>query len=319
MKRLLASALILALPFACKRAEEPAPPAAASTVTTPATETAAPVSHQEEIRTWQTRRAERLKAEDGWLSLVGLFWLQEGENRFGSDRTKNRVIFPAKAPAEAGTLAMKSGRVTLHPKASLTIDGKPVTQPVELRDDSDPTQKPTIVQLGSMRFQIIKRGDRYGVRIKDPESETRTHFAGLEYYPIDPRWRVEATFEPYNPPKKIPITDVTGMTSDNISPGALVFTVDGQTQRIDPILEDGSDELFLIIKDATSRDTTYPAGRYLYSPKPGPDGKVIVDFNKAYNPPCAFTDFATCPLPPKQNVLPIRIEAGEKKYALGHG
>lgn len=319
MKRLLAFALILALPFACKRAEEPAPPAAASTVTTASTETAAPVSHEEEIRNWQTRRAERLKAEDGWLSLVGLFWLQEGENRFGSDRTKNRVILPAKAPAEAGTLAMKGGRVTLHPKAPLTIDGKQVTEPVELRDDSDPNQKPTIVQLGSMRFQIIKRGDRYGVRIKDPESETRTHFAGLEYYPIDPKWRVEATFEPYNPPKKIPITDVTGMTSDNISPGALVFTIDGQTQRIDPILEEGSDELFLIIKDATSRDATYPAGRYLYSPKPGPDGKVIVNFNRAYNPPCAFTDFATCPLPPKQNVLPIRIEAGEKKYALGHG
>lgn len=316
MKRLLLVALLPALAFGCKRGEEPAP-AVPPQVAAPEP-ASAPVSHEQTIREWQTRRAERLKAEDGWLSLVGLFWLQEGENRFGSDRTKNRVLFPAKAPADAGTFELKAGRVTLDARAPMTIDGKPVSGPVALQDDSDPNQKPTIVELGSMRFQIIKRGTRYGVRIKDPEAETRTHFAGLEYFPIDPKWRVEATFEPYNPPKKIPITDVTGMTSDNVSPGALVFTVDGQTHRLDPILEEGSDELFIIIKDATSRDATYPAGRYLYSPKPGPDGKVIVDFNKAYNPPCAFTDFATCPLPPKQNVLPVRIEAGEKKYALGH-
>jgi uncharacterized protein (DUF1684 family) len=315
MKRFVAIALSLAVLAACKPKE--APPAQAP-APAPAPSAAAPaMTHEQEIRDWQTRRAERLKSPDGWLSLVGLFWLQEGENRFGSDRARNRVIFPAKAPADAGTLTMRDGHVTLTARAPMTIDGKPVAAPTPLVDDSDP-KGPTIVELGTSRFQVIKRGPRYGVRIKDPEAETRTKFLGLEYFPIDPKWRVEAKFEPYNPPKKIPITDVTGMTSDSISPGALAFTLDGQTYRIDPILEEGSDELFIIVKDATSHDTTYQAGRYMYAKKPGPDGKVIVDFNKLYNPPCAFTDFATCPLPPKQNIFPIRIEAGEKRYAGSH-
>jgi uncharacterized protein len=174
------------------------------------------------------------------------------------------------------------------------------------------------VQAGTVRFQIIKREPRYAVRVKDSQAETRTNFKGLEYFPLDSKWRVEARFEPYNPMKKIPIDDVTGRKSDSDSPGALAFTVDGKEYRIDPILEEGSDELFIIFRDATSKDATYGAGRYLYAKKPGPDGKVIVDFNKAYNPPCAFTPYATCPLPPQQNRLPFRIEAGEKKYAGGH-
>jgi uncharacterized protein (DUF1684 family) len=172
--------------------------------------------------------------------------------------------------------------------------------------------------MGTVRFQVIKRGERYGLRVKDANAQTRTHFLGLDYYPTDPKWRFEARFEPYKPAKKIPITDVTGMTSDNISPGALVFMMDGKEVRIDPVLEEGSDELFIIFKDATSRDETYQAGRYMYAPMPGPDGKTIVDFNKAYNPPCSFTSFATCPLPPPQNRLTVRVEAGEKRYAGGH-
>jgi uncharacterized protein (DUF1684 family) len=288
-----------------------------ATTTASATTTAAPMSHEQEVREWQTNRVTRLKAEDSWLSLVGLFWLQEGENRFGSDRTKNRVVFPKKAPADMGTFVLRDGKVTMQARAPITIEGKPVSGAVELRDDSDPAQPPTIAQFGTMRFQVIKRGPKWGIRIKDPEAETRTHFAGLEYYPIDPKWRVEARFEPYTPAKKISITDVTGMTSDYESPGALVFEVDGQTHRIDPVLEAGSKELFLIFKDATSRDETYPAGRYLYTKMPQ-NGKTVIDFNRAYNPPCAFTAFATCPLPPPQNRLPIRIEAGEKNYKGGH-
>jgi uncharacterized protein (DUF1684 family) len=153
--------------------------------------------------------------------------------------------------------------------------------------------------------------------VKDAEAETRTHFKGLEYYPIDPKWRIAARYEAYHPPKKVPITDVTGMTSESISPGAIVFEVDGKEYRLDPILEEGSTNYFIIFRDATSRNATYPAGRYLYAAPPK-DGRMIVDFNKAYNPPCAFTPFATCPLPPLQNRLPIPIEAGEKKYVGGH-
>jgi uncharacterized protein (DUF1684 family) len=177
---------------------------------------------------------------------------------------------------------------------------------------------PTVVQTGTVRFQVIKRGERYGLRVKDSQSPTRTNFAGLEYFPIEAKYRVEARMEPYKPVKKIPITDVTGMTSDSDSPGALVFTLDGTEYRIDPVLEEGSTDLFIIFKDQTSRDDTYQAGRYLYAAKPGPDGKTVIDFNKAYNPPCSFTHFATCPLPPEQNRLPIRIEAGEKRYEGAH-
>lgn len=279
--------------------------------------TTAPASHHEEVSEWQRTRLERLKAEDSWLTLVGLHWLKEGENRFGSDRSANTVVLPKNAPPSAGTLTLKDGSVTLRPSAQMTIDGKPAAGAVALRDDTH-DNGPTIVQMGTMQFYVIKRSDRYALRVKDSQAETRTHFAGLEYFPIDPKWRVEARFEPYDPPKKIPIADVTGTTSDMTSPGALVFTVDGREYRLDPVLEDGSERLFLIFKDETSRDTTYPAGRYLYADMPGMDGRTVVDFNRSYNPPCAFTDFATCPLPPPQNRLPVRIEAGEKKYAGGH-
>jgi uncharacterized protein (DUF1684 family) len=296
MKRFLAIALLLA---ACKPVETKQAEVKTETEVKAA---ASADSHPEEIQKWQANRLERLKREDGWLSLVALNWLKEGENP---------------APASSGKLVLKEGKVTLEPATAVTIEGKPVTAPVQLADDSA-ENGPTIVQLGTVRFQIIKRGERYGLRVKDSQAETRTHFQGLDYYPTDPKWRVEARLEPYNPPKNIPITDVTGMTSDNQSPGALVFTVDGKEYRIDPILEEGSTDYFIIFKDATSRDETYPAGRYLYAAPAGPDGKVIVDFNKAYNPPCAFTPFATCPLPPAQNRLPIRVDAGEKKYKGGH-
>jgi uncharacterized protein (DUF1684 family) len=243
------------------------------------------LTYAELIRQWQTTRATRLKAEDGWLSLVGLHWLNEGEN----------------AIPDVGTFTLREGKVTMAPDN------------VELKSDAD-DDGPTTISRGSKRFYVIKRSDRYGIRVKDAQAPTRTQFKGLHYYAVDPKWRVSARFEPYNPPKKIPITDITGSTSDQPVPGALVFTVDGAEYRLDPILE-GDDDLFIIFKDETSTSTTYPAGRYLYSKLPGPDGRVIVDFNRAYNPPCAFTPYATCPLPPAQNRLRVAVEAGEKKYA----
>jgi uncharacterized protein (DUF1684 family) len=293
--------LVILLPFACRQMEtikDNSPYAA-------------------EIAKWQATRATNLQKDDSWLTLVGLYWLSDGENRFGSDRAANHVPLPAKAPASAGTFVLDKGTVTMNATAPVTIDGQPVSGPTALLADTDPNG-PTIVQLGTMRFHVIKRGERYGIRVKDPESEARKHFQGLEYFPVDPKWRVEAHFEPYDPPKKIPITNIIGITSDEAAPGALVFTLDGTTYRLDPIIEQGEQDLFIIFKDETSKDATYPAGRYLYASPAGPDGKVIVDFNKGYNPPCAFTDFATCPLPPGQNRLPVRIEAGEKKYEGGH-
>jgi len=190
-----------------------------------------------------------------------------------------------------------------------------------MRDDTDP-EGPTVLHAGTLSFEAIKRqdasGDRYGVRARDPRSDARTHFKGLDYFPPNSKFRVVARFEPYAPPRKIPITNVLGMTSDEISPGALVFDLGGRTWRIDPILEQGTNDLFIIFKDATSGKETYAAARYLYAHPPDASGKTVVDFNRAYNPPCAFTPYATCPLPPPQNRLPIRVEAGELKYAGGH-
>lgn len=271
--------------------------------------------HKSEIEKWQSDRLASLTKEDSWLTLIGLFWLNEGESKFGSD-PGNPVVLPRyKAPRLAGSLWLENGRVRIEtrPGVEITADGNPVTA-LDLKDDND-DGGPTILKLGTLIINVVKRGDRIGVRVKDTESLTRSEFKGLEYYPIDPKWRLEARFEPYQPAKTIPITNVLGMTDDETSPGALAFDVGGRIYRIDPILEKGETDLFVMIADGTTGKETYGAGRYLYVSPPDAAGRVVLDFNKAYSPPCAFTNFATCPLPPKQNRLTFRIEAGEKKYA----
>jgi uncharacterized protein (DUF1684 family) len=271
-------------------------------------------AHRTEIQKWQSNRLASLTKDDGWLTLVGLFWLNEGENNFGSG-PKNSVVLPKdKAPAVAGTLWLEKGRVRLavRPGVEVTADGKPLTA-FDLKDDNDESG-PTILKFGSLLINIVKRGERIGVRVKDTESRTRREFKGLEYFPIDPKWRIEARVEPYQPPKMIPITNVLSMTDNETSPGALAFEVDGKTYRIDPILEKGESDWFVMIADETTGRETYGAGRYLYVSPPDASGKVVIDFNKTYSPPCAFTNYATCPLPPRQNYLPFRVEAGEKKY-----
>jgi uncharacterized protein len=280
---------------------------------------AAPVfdaaAHKQEIEKWQSNRLAGLKKEDGWLSLIGLFWLDEGENKFGSDPS-NKVTLPKdQAPALAGTFKLDQGQVRLNarPGLAITTGGQPVSQ-MDLKDDNDDSG-PTILKLGTLIINVVKRGERLGIRVKDTASRTRQEFKGLDYFPIDPKWRIEARFEPYQPPKIIPIDNVVNMTDNETSPGALAFEVNGKTYRIDPILEKGETDYFVMIADQTTGGETYGAGRYLYVAPPDASGKVIIDFNKAYSPPCAFTGFATCPLPPRQNHLPLRIEAGEKKYA----
>lgn len=286
-----------------------------------------PSAHHSEIEKWQSNRLTSLTKEDSWLTLVGLFWLNEGENKFGSD-PRNPVVLPKdKAPGIAGSLWLEKGKVRLaaRPEANVFVvngpdvdksttgtTGKPVTT-LDLKDDND-DNGPTILRIGSLLINVMKRGERIGVRVKDTESQTLRDFKGLEYFPIDPKWRIEARFEPYQPPKMIPITNVLSMTDDETSPGALAFDVDGKTYRIDPILEKGETDFFVMIADETSGKESYGAGRYLYVAPPDASGKVVIDFNKAYSPPCAFTNFATCPLPPRQNHLPFRIDAGEKKY-----
>lgn len=271
--------------------------------------------YREEILEWQAARAESLKRPTGWLSLTGLDWLDEGPNTVGSAESSD-VRLPEKAPARVGTL-VRSGetvRFVPEPAGNATIGGAPASEVVMQPDISGNS---TIVEVGSVQLFVIQRADRVGVRVRDRESPALQAFNGLDYFPVDPRWRVEATLVPYDPPKQIMIENIVGIVEPAPSPGALVFTLDGREYRLDPIMEEGSDELFVIFADQTSGRETYPAGRYLYIAAPPPGGTTTLDFNRAYNPPCAFTEFATCPLPPRQNRLPVAIEAGEKNY-VGH-
>ncbi len=277
----------------------------------------APETHRAEIEAWQAKRIASLKREDGWLTLVGLFWLQEGQNRFGSDPASNRIVFPkGTAPKTLGSLDLSGGVVTLRaaPDSGLTSDGRPVTT-MTLRSDAE--GGPTVVRQGRISFLVIKRGERLGVRVKDSASPTLLSFHGLESYPIDARWRFDASFEAYSPPKTIAVPNILGTVDQEKSPGAVVFDIAGRAYRIDAVRESGSDDLFLIFGDQTNGVETYGGGRFLYTAPPDKAGRVILDFNKAYNPPCVFTPYATCPLPPAQNRLPIRVEAGEKRYG-GH-
>ena len=271
-------------------------------------------SYTKAMEKWRADRLEEINGEDGWTTLVGLYWLKEGPNKFGSDPS-NEIILPrSSAPRFAGSMRLDNGVVTLEakPDAGITSEGNAASTLVLQSDDDG---KPTVLKLGSLQLFVIKRGEKLGLRVKDKRNPARSHFAGLDYFPVDLKWRLDARFEPYDPPKIIPIVNVLGMVDDMTSPGALVFEVNGKTYRLDPVLEKGSKQLFIIFGDKTTGKETYGAGRYLYADPAGDDGKVVLDFNKAHNPPCAFTKFATCPLPPRQNRLAIRVEAGEKKYA----
>ncbi|GAB3821620.1 DUF1684 domain-containing protein [Pontibacter rugosus] len=262
------------------------------------------------INQWHAERVQNLQAADSWLALSGLFWLEPGQNTFGSGKG-NAIVFPVgKIAEQAGGFILEDDKVKLQ-----------VSRGVEILLDSVPVQQEAVVYAsevehapemrhGPLKWVIIKRGDKYGVRLWDAESEARSNFTGIERYTVQPEWKLEARLEQNPLPKRIAITNVLGQTSQEPSPGAVVFTVNGQQHRLD-VLEEG-EELFIIFADKTNGTETYGSGRYLYIPKPGADGKTTIDFNKAYSPPCAFTGFATCPLPPKQNFLPIAITAGEK-------
>jgi uncharacterized protein len=272
-------------------------------------------AYEKQILDWRAHRAERLQAPNGWLSLIGLEWLKEGANKIGS--AKDNAIVIAKAPPHLGTITLDRGKATvsLDPRAKAKIDGE--SKPgAELLDDTH--DKPTTVSFGTVNFFLVQRGDKYGLRIKDSEAVTRTHFVGLDYFDVDPSWRIEAKWEAYNPPHQGEQANMLGQIEKTVIPGAAVFERDGKTFRVEPVVETpGDTNLFLVIADRTSGKETYGASRFVYT-EPPKDGKVILDFNEAYNPPCAFTPFATCPLPTPQNRLDARVTAGEKKYKGGH-
>jgi len=274
-------------------------------------------SERADVEQWQSKRLARLTSETGWLTLSGLFWLKEGKNTFGSASSNALRLDNPSLAAKAGAF-VKAGntvRFVANPKAGVTHEGKAVTT-LELVPDSK--GEPTVLENGSVSFFLIERVGKYGLRVRDKNNPHRVHFSGLQYFPISGDWAVEARFEPYQPRRLIAITNILGMEENMDCPGALVFTKGGHEYRLDAVLEEpDATELFVMFADATSGKETYGAGRFMYLPMPV-NGMVPVDFNKAYNPPCAFNDFATCPLPPPQNRLALRVEAGEKSYAGAH-
>jgi uncharacterized protein (DUF1684 family) len=273
----------------------------------------AATDHEREIGAWRARRAANLTSETGWLTLVALHPLARGRTSFGSAASNEFALSHPALAAEAGTFEADAKRVRFVARegSGITHDGKPVTT---LDLATDLTGTPTTLACGSLRFFVIDRDGKLYVRVRDVEHPARRKFAGLDYFPVTEEWNVQARFEPYTPARRIPIVDILGEERPMAAPGALVFEKDGREWRLDAIEESpDSKELFVMFADATSGRETYGAGRFMYVPKPV-DGRVPLDFNKAYSPPCAFNDFATCPLPPPQNRLDLRVAAGELKY-----
>ncbi|MEQ8302097.1 MAG: DUF1684 domain-containing protein [Cyclobacteriaceae bacterium] len=271
-------------------------------------------AYQQEVDAWHRNRVENdLKGPTGWLNLAGLFWLNEGFNTFGSGE-ENDLVFPeGKIAANAGTFSLQQGLVTLTAQKDSEImhEDSIVTSMVVHYPDS--SFYPMMIH-GSLQWFVIERNGAVGVRLRDLESEAVANFEGVDRYPIDPHWRVEADFEWAEGNRTIDVTNILGQTYAQASPGTLVFAIDGKTYRLD-VLDEGGEEYFVIFGDKTNELETYPSGRYMYISKPDNNGMVIVDFNKSYNPPCAFSSFATCPVPPKQNVLGLSIRAGEKNFS----
>jgi uncharacterized protein (DUF1684 family) len=268
-------------------------------------------AYREEIQKWREGYEANLKKDGSWLTLAGLYWLKEGENSFGSGVNNAIVLPPGSAPEIAGTFVFHDAAVRLNVRdgAPLLINGEPARGGMTVKADS--SGKPDRISLGRLTMIVIQRGARYGIRMWDNASQARSDFRGTRWFPVKESYRITAQFVTYSQPKMIPILNILGDTEASPSPGYATFELEGMKLRLEPIAEDN--RLFFMFKDLTSGKQTYPAGRFLYSGLPK-DGKVALDFNKAQNPPCAFTRYATCPLPPRQNHLAVAIDAGELNH-----
>jgi uncharacterized protein (DUF1684 family) len=273
---------------------------------------AAPVdeTYRISVEKWRQEYESVLKADYGWLSVSGLFWLHEGENKFGSDPLNDIALPSGSVPPQAGAFEFHAGRTIAHikPGVSATMNSKPVTT-AELRSDT-----PDQIAIGDLRLLVHASGDRYAVRLKDKHSALRRNFAGLRWFPIDESSRVIGRFVPYDKPKTAAVQNIMGDTGTISIPGYVAFTLHGQQLRLDAEA-DGTD-LSFVFRDLTSGKETYGAARFLEASL-APNGQVVLDFNEAYNPPCAYNPYTTCPLPLPQNRLRIRIAAGEMKYVGG--
>jgi uncharacterized protein (DUF1684 family) len=267
-------------------------------------------AYEQSIADWHASREERLLGPDGWLNLAGLYWLVEGSNSFGSAASNDIVLPQGRAPERVGEFVLRDGRVSMQVRSGVTVlhEGSPVKQ-LDLTHDG--AGEPTLLTHGSLAWFAIKRMDRMGLRVRDYEHPALRAFPGIDTYPVVPDWRVSARLEPYPEPRRVSVrTVVEGLGWDPVAPGVLAFEINGDPLSLEAF--EAGDDLFILFADLTSGTETYPGGRYLYARRPGPDGLTVLDFNKAYNPPCAFNEFATCPLPSRRNRLPVMISAGEK-------
>jgi len=294
-------------------------------------------SWQRELEEWRANHALELQKPDGWFALVGLEWLKPGDNSFGA-APENKIHLPSAAPPYIGVLHLEGTVITLRPPSSsvsplspspgpysaggfpagFLIDGKPAT-PQTLHTDADADQENPRLTTGSLLMYVIRRGERYGLRVKDSKSAALIGFHGLNWFQPDVSYRITARWIPYQPPRSTTLATLIGTHYSQPVPGAAEFKLHGKSYRLEPVIEDPSEaKLSFIIRDTTSKSTTYGACRFLYTDYP-PDGlqrtgNLVLDFNRLENPPCAYTPYATCPLPPLGNRLPIPIPAGEKRY-----
>lgn len=261
---------------------------------------------------WRAGRDREMRSEESWLTISGLFWLDEGENTFGASSSNRIELPPGSAPLLCGKFIKKGARITVEavPGVALFCGGKQVVR-MELR--AGDSTSPDTLALGDLRMWIIRRDDRYAVRLRDLNAPAFKNYLGLEYFPPSETFRVEAVFAPYSAPKNITVEAKIVKRSELISPGTLKFFWDGREYEFIAFDDEERGTYFLVFGDETNGAGTYDGGRFLDF-KVEPSNKVVLNFNRAYNPPCAFTDYATCPLPPPQNRFAFRIESGEKKY-----
>jgi len=260
---------------------------------------------------WQKERHQSIAGTNGWSTLVGLHWLAEGQHRIGPEP---EATVPLPSPRALGELRRTGREVWFHPASGSDVlaEGVPVREPLRLIPDvPGPANQ---LSWGTHRFWLLERGDRLGVRVRDVSATARREFRGLTYFPWQSEWQLQAHFEPHPPGRTLAISDVTGATKLEPNPGVIVFQYAGHEYRLEALADTDAGDLFVLFQDATNGSTTYAPGRFLHTPYPDASGRVLLDFNRAYNPPCAFTDFATCPRPPTGNRLPFAVTGGEKLY-----
>lgn len=268
--------------------------------------------YTKEIEKWREEREANLKKETGWLTVAGLSWLKEGINSVGAGEKFDVRLTENFKQGKFGEIEFKNGKAVLKVANGVDAqaDGKTIAAPVDLV--SDENGKPTEIGTGTQTFYLIKREERFGIRVKDSNSEARRNFKGLHWFPIDESYKVAARLEAFPEPKEIMVPNVLGGKFKMKSPGILKFSLKGKEYQLQPV-DEGDGTLFMIFRDKSSESETYKSGRFLYADKPV-NGEAVLDFNKAENPPCAFTPYATCPLPPPGNSLDVEIKAGEKRY-----